>query len=285
MSLTATAKSRFSATDLLRRGRQLIEESIVAGVTAMRAFVEVDNVVGFKCLDAGLALRSEYDDRCDIQLVAFAQLPLFSGPDGGAEIRRLISEAAERPGVDVLGSTPYVESSETAQKMNVRWIASLALRTRKPLDLHLDYHLDAMTPPLVWSVIDILTSLHWNTRCGGGNNIVLGHCSRLTLFSPDEWKRLKGGVADLPISFVGLPTSDLFMMGSVQDRRGSLHVPKLINKHGLDVAVAVNNVCNAFTPQGSCDPLGVASLGVGVYSAGTCADAELLYVRLLSPLD
>jgi hypothetical protein len=41
--------------------------------------------------------------------------------------------------------------------------------------------------------------------------------------------------------------------------------------------VSINNIGNAFTPQGSCDPLSIASLGVGVYQAGTKRDAEILY--------
>jgi hypothetical protein len=39
----------------------------------------------------------------------------------------------------------------------------------------------------------------------------------------------------------------------------------------------VNNVGNAFTPQGNCDPLSIASLGIGLYSAGTKADTSLLF--------
>ena len=68
MKLTSAAKQRFSQADLLRRGRQLIVESVQAGVTAMRAFCEVDGVVGSKCLEAGLALKKEFVRRCDIQI-------------------------------------------------------------------------------------------------------------------------------------------------------------------------------------------------------------------------
>jgi hypothetical protein len=92
MELTSRAKSRFTPTDLLRRGRQLIEDSIKAGVTSMRAFVEVDAEVGFKCLDAGIELQKEYKEsgRMNVQLCAFAQVPLFSGPDSGSAAKNLI---------------------------------------------------------------------------------------------------------------------------------------------------------------------------------------------------
>jgi hypothetical protein len=69
-----------------------------------------------------------------------------------------------------------------------------------------------------------------------------------------------------------------FMMRTDDRYRGTLHIPEMIEKYGLQAAVAVNNVGNAFTPQGNCDPLSVASLGVGLYSRGTLSDMDLLFV-------
>lgn len=207
MELTNKAKARFSKSDLLRRGRQLIVESIHAGVTAMRAFVEVDGDVMFKCLDAGLALKKEFSKRCDIQICAFAQLPLFSGKDDGEIVRKLMQEASERDGVDVVGSTPYVEDDTAKEKQNIDWITSLAMKAGKYLDLHLDYHLDPRKDASIWTVLDSVNSERWGEK--KGKEITLGHCTRLTYFKHEEWKQLKEAVGRLPVSFVGLPTSDL----------------------------------------------------------------------------
>ncbi|KAB2580123.1 Metallo-dependent hydrolase [Lasiodiplodia theobromae] len=275
MDLTSRAKSRFEEKDLLRRGRQLIKESIQHGVTAMRAFVEVDADVEFKCLDAGLRLKEEFANKCDVQICAFAQLPLFSGVDGGEVVRKLMMAAAKTRGVDVLGSTPYVESDEIKMKMNVRWISSLALAQDKFLDFHMDYNLDKSTKPFIWTALELIKERCWENR--KGKLITMGHCTRLTYFQADDWKKLKAAIGNLPVSFVGLPTSDLFMMRTTENVRGTLHVPKMIQEHGLQAAIAVNNVGNAFTPQGNCDPLAVASMGVGVYQAATRKDAEVLY--------
>ncbi|KAF2091982.1 cytosine deaminase protein-like protein [Saccharata proteae CBS 121410] len=277
MQLTTKAKARFDEANLLRRGRQLISESIAAGVTALRAFVEVDRTVGTKCLDAGLALKAEFAPRCHVQICAFAQLPAFSGPDGGEAVRQLMGKAASRAGVDVLGSTPYVEDDAAKSSMNVDWVSKLALEKKKLLDLHLDYHLDAEKQPFVWQALEILKENSW--AASGGGPISLGHCTRLTRFDKSEWEKLKKTVEQsrLEVGFVGLPTSDLFMMRTADGRRGTLDVPSLIEEHGFNAAVAVNNVGNAFTPQGSCDPLAVASLGVGVYGAGRKKDASVLF--------
>jgi hypothetical protein len=69
------------------------------------------------------------------------------------------------------------------------------------------------------------------------------------------------------------------MMRTPEGLRGTLPVLELIEQYGFNAAISINNVGNAFTPQGSCDPLSLAQLAVGVYQAGTKKDAELLYVR------
>lgn len=282
MEMTGKAKSRFEEDDLLKRGRQLIEESIQYGVTTMRAFVEVDGGVQFKCLDVGLKLREEFQGRCEVQVCVFAQLPLFSGEDGGENIRTLMRDAALREGVEVLGSTPYVEQDLVKSKENVHWITTLALDTEKHLDLHLDYFLDEDKQPLIFQVLDILKEQNWVERTR--KQITLGHCTRLTRFKEDDWSRLSHAIANLPVSFVGLPTSDLFMMRTQEMVRGTLPIVEMIQKHGFEAAIAVNNVGNAFTPQGNCDPLSIACLGVGIYQAGTKQDTEILYASCRSTL-
>jgi hypothetical protein len=189
-----------------------------------------------------------------------------------------MEEACERDGVDVLGSTPYVENNEEKEKLNVEWIVRLALKAGKYLDMHLDYHLDEDKEPMIWSVLNTIKNEKWIGR--GGKKITLGHCTRLTYFKSADWERLAREIGQHSVAFVGLPTSDLFMMRTDSRYRGTLHVPEMIEKYGLQAAIGVNNVGNAFTPQGNCDPLTVASLGVGLYSAGTKDDADLLYVCL-----
>lgn len=280
MSITSKAKARFEEDDLLRRGRQLIKESIAHGVTAMRAFVEVDSSVGLRCLTAGVTLKQEFVSVCEIQICAFAQLSLFSSSSDDLEIRDLMLQAMDIPEVDVIGSTPYVEDDEEAAKQNIQWMIECALEKGKMLDFHLDYNVDASQAPMTLELIRLLKNDKWIER--GGKGIVLGHCTRLTLFSSDDWNHLKESIEDLPISFVGLPTSDLYMM-KTESTKGTLNVPTMIKRYGFKAAIAVNNIGNAFTPYGSSDPLSVAQLGVGLYQTAARQDVELLYVGSIPP--
>ena len=70
LKVTSEVKKRFSEQydDLISRGDRLIRESAEAGVTSMRAHVEVDTIVGDTCLKAGLALKEKWKEICDIQI-------------------------------------------------------------------------------------------------------------------------------------------------------------------------------------------------------------------------
>ncbi|KAL3451268.1 hypothetical protein BJX65DRAFT_269326 [Aspergillus insuetus] len=291
LSSTTQAKTQFSKPDLIRRGEWLLAESVAAGVTAMRAFVEVDHTVQHTCLETGLALKEKWKDACEIQLVCFAQDPIFS-TDFGEQNRFLVEDAIRQysPGqVGVLGTTPYVEASIEAAKRNIEWAVELAMGTGRHLDFHLDYNLsppEEQPEPLVWYVLSILRENGWTSR-STNKRVMLGHCTRLSLFREEEWTRLAKEIHEnnLPVSFVGLPMSDLYMAAAPSpsdgatkiNPRGTLPIPDLIDKYALDAVLGINNVGNAFTPWSSADPLSLACLGVGIYQAGTVADAELLY--------
>ena len=297
LKVTQSAKSRQEYVDsLMERGNQLLAASSRAGVTHIRAFVEVDATVGLQCLHAGFRLKEFWRDHLEVQICAFAQNPVKSGTDA-SDTLSLMEEAARIDGVDAIGSTPYVEEDAPLEQENVDWTIKLALQERKHLDFHLDYHLEAERHPLVWYVLRRLHEVEWATKAPG-KTVCLGHCTALTQLSKAEWWDLLGLARNLPVYFIGLPTSDLYTavdksaafdqgpprgegvgasMAALWDRRrGTLQIPAMIAM-GFDCALGVNNVGNAFTPWGTADPLHLACLGVGIYQAGKLDDAIDLY--------
>jgi len=286
MSLTGQAKQRFTEADVFRRGKRLIEESVEAGVTSMRAFIEVDDIAETESLQAAVKLKQQFKDQIDIQICAFAQLAVYDD-EVGEQRRAYIEEAAAANDVEVIGSTPYVESTQGKMEQCVKWSIELALRHKKHLDFHLDYNIDAKQEPLVWFVLEELRRQEWTSKALPSQRICLGHCTRLTLFDQTEWQRLSAQIGDLPISFVGLPTSDLFMMGrperaGSQRPRATLQLPEMVEEYGLNCALSINNIGNAFTPYGLTDPISLVALGIGVYQTGTKHGAELLYELISS---
>lgn len=186
------------------------------------------------------------------------------------------------------GSSVYCGRSAKNQEHNIFWTISTAISHRLHVDFHIDYNLDPNEEVYTNTALQYLIDLGWNTSSHPScKTVTFGHCTRLTLFDSEEWRSLRDKVKDLPVSFVGLPTSDIFMMGRKVDSlgvgertRGTLQISHMIKDLGLNGAIGINNVGNAFTPHGSCDPLSLASFCVGLYHAGTKADAEILYVSL-----
>ncbi|KXJ90669.1 hypothetical protein Micbo1qcDRAFT_164283 [Microdochium bolleyi] len=288
---TSKAKQRYTDADLYLRGSQLLAASYSHGVSALRAFVEVDHITGTAPLVAAVRLKHDFAHLLDLQICVFAQDPIFSTEHGDSN-RAVITAALVdfRDSVGALGTTPYVESSRDASLRNINWAVTMALEHKMHLDFHLDYNLKRPAPPQDWpmvhSVIEVLEKHKWNAIAASPMTVVLGHCTQLTAIDESELRQLAARILEskLPIHFVGLPTSDLFMMGrpgaggsTFARPRGTVQVPAIISDLGLSACLGINNVGNAFTPFGTADPLQLASWGVGIYQAGTPDDAELLY--------
>jgi hypothetical protein len=161
---------------------------------------------------------------------------------------------------------------------------------------------------MIQTLLELLIEMAWITNATKSKQaIAIGHCTRLTTLTSSELRRIQTRIHkhQLPIHFVGLPTSDLLMMGRPPQAggggggetaaaadddddddssstpfsrpRGTLQVVSMIKDWGLDACLGVNNVGNPFTPHGTGDPLQLACWGAGLYHAGTAGDAEILY--------
>lgn len=294
---TSAAKERYTEEDLYLRGSQLLADSCRHGVTSMRAFVEVDAVTQFKTLEAAVRLKHDFAQLMRVQICVFAQDPIFSG-ENGSRNRELLIEALDKYAGDIeaLGTTPYVETDQHAAVENIDFAIRTAMGRQLFLDFHLDYHLETQADPAPGTLLETLLShliaQKWTERASKDRQAVaIGHCTRLTTMEAPIFKTVASLVKNnkLPVHFVGLPTSDLYMMGRPKAPvgedpirphsrpRGTMQIPSMIKDFGLDGCLGVNNVGNAFTPSGDGDPLQLASWGVLLYHAGTAADAQLLY--------
>ncbi|KAL5519955.1 hypothetical protein ACEPAG_1615 [Sanghuangporus baumii] len=282
LRVTSAVKETFirDTDDLYKRGERLVRESIESGVTCMRAHIEVDKTVQDAGLKTGVKLKEYFREACDIQLTLFMQDPIFDNDtdDTPGTNVLLASQAAERyaSSLGSIGSAPYVERTREQQRANIRFVLDLAMKYNLHADFHIDYDLSPLPAdpnsdkaPLIYYLLDVLHEIRWTERMPG-RTIVLGHATRLTLFSSAELSDLRSRIGSLPVYFVGLPQSDVYMMGRDSgQRRGTLNVCKLGREYDLPVAMSVNNVGNAFTPQGTPDPLGLCPIGVAVYQDGT----------------
>lgn len=206
----------------------------------MRAFVEVDPTVGLACLEAGLELRRRFRHCCKIQLVVFAQDAMLYADDPALEasMAQLLEKACEMSSAEhaVLGSTPYVESTDENQRQNIRMLFDLADKHNRDVDFHLDYNLDQSSTPLVWFVLEEAHRRRWKLL------ITIGHATRLGAFNDGQWDRLAQACHGLDVAFVALPHSDLYMQGRTiaYKERSRATLPLLeLQSRGIPCALAV----------------------------------------------
>lgn len=197
-----------------------------------------------KCLQAGLELCQATSDHLDVKLVAFAQDPLFypENQDRQAKMQRLFKKdvisllMSNRNHFTAVGSTPYVEKTCELALRNIDFIIDLARADSLDVDFHLDYNLDSEQQPTVFYVLDRARSVAFEGR------ITIGHATRLSLFSQEEWDRLARSCDGLDVAFVALPPSDLYMQGRehpyAKRSRASLPVLELV-KRNIPVSMGV----------------------------------------------
>ena len=210
----------------------------------------------------------------------------LSHRENGDLVTKLLRANAKQ--VSAVGSAPYVEQTREEQLLNMDVFMELARTFELHADFHLDYNLDNVPQeldpksgetPLILKLIEKVREARWEA-VNPGKVVTVGHATRLTRFSGQQMQELKSRIGDLPIFLVGLPQSDLYMMGRGDSVRGTINPIRLRRNHDLPVAISVNNVGNAFTPQGTVDPLGLCVLGVATYQDGTMNGCRSLLVSL-----
>lgn len=151
---------------------------------------------------------------------------------------------------DVVGANPN-HADRPLEILDL--VFEIAERHGKPIDLHLDEHLDA-----AHTYFDAVIE---RTRAHGmAGKVVASHCSALGALEPREAARVIEGFAAAGIGVVTLPAANLFLQGRDAAKlapRGLTRVVELQDA-GVPVAAASDNIQDPFVPPGSGDLLELA---------------------------
>ena len=244
------AFSRYAATmsagDIAARAERTLAASLAHGTVAVRTHANVDPECRLRGVEALVALRGRWRERMRVQVVAFLT---GGGTRVGASAREWLEEAL-RAGADVVGANP----NHADRPLEILDLAfELAARHGKPIDFHLDEHLDA-AHTYFHAVIE-------RTRAHGmAGKVVASHCSALSALEPPEAARVIEGFARAGIGVVTLPAANLFLQGRDAPKlapRGLTRVVELLAA-GVPVAAASDNIQDPFVPTGSGDLLEIA---------------------------
>ncbi|QDY99860.1 amidohydrolase family protein [Nitratireductor mangrovi] len=251
--------------DILRRAARTMARCLSRGTTAIRSHINVDKDAGFNGIESLAQLRSEWTDRLTLQLVAFMT------PHPGQDLDWLmqnIDRAVQK--ADAVGGTPAV-SEDPFRYMDILFGA--AEKHGKPVDLHLDEHLDTRRP-LFDAVFDRVRKFNMQGRT------VLSHASVLSALPRDAYERIRDQILELDIGVVTLPAANLYLQGRDADTlppRGLTRVADLV-RSGVPIATASDNIQDPFVPTGSGDML---EIGRWTLLAGHLKGDELKAVHTM----
>jgi cytosine/creatinine deaminase len=235
-----------SAEDVAARAERTMAACLARGTVAIRSHVNVDPEARLRGVEAVLTLRDRWRDRLRLQVVAF----MTSGATRRGVPAREWLEQALALGADVVGGTPtYADEPMAFLDM----LFEVAERRGRPIDLHLDEHLDTGRVQFD-AVIERARALGMQGR------VVASHCSALSALEPSAAARVIEGFAAAGIGVVTLPAANLFLQGRQAAKlapRGLTRVVAL-QEAGVPVAAASDNIQDPFVPTGSGDLLEIA---------------------------
>lgn len=263
IDITRELKKSVSKEDIRERSERALRLLIRHGTTRLRAQVEVDPIVGLAGMEATLDLREACAGLADIQIAVFPQEGIEQQP-GTEDLMR----EAMRMGGDVVGGVPY---NDLNAERHLDIVFAMAAEFGCGVDLHLDFSDDPGD--------DRIESVARRTiEAGLQGRVAVGHLTSLGAMEGGKAARIIETIAGAGIAVMPLPATDLFLggRGDAPPRfRSFTRVRELIGA-GVNVAIASNNIRNAFTPSGRGDLLEIGLLLAHVAHMSGVADRPLI---------
>jgi cytosine deaminase len=220
-----------AAAPMAERARNQLELCIANGSTRMRSHVMVDASVGLKSLQTIAAVREQYRDLIDIQLVAFPQSGLLTCP-GTAELL----DAAFDHGADLIGGL-----DPAALDRDVKGHLDIVFGIAEKRGVGVDIHLHEANTMGLFSIEEIAA----RTRAlGMHGKVTISHAYALGDISADAVRR----TADL------LAKSGVAIMTTAPGARAFPPVLAL-REAGVTVFGGNDNIRDSWSPYGDGDML------------------------------
>jgi cytosine deaminase len=254
IDLASAVKADYDRSWIEPNARRAVMEAVRFGVRHVLAFADVDTSARLEGVIPLLALREEFRDVVDLQVVAFPQDGLLCDP--GAE--ELVREAVEL-GADTVGGIPWVEATEDEMREHVRRMCALAAGRDRRVAMLVDDAGDASlhtTEMLAEAMLE-------HGLVGRG---VANHARAVGLWPPTAVDDLARLASRAGLGFVSDPHT------------GPLHLPVLeLTARGLPVALGQDDIEDAVYPFGRHNMVEIAVLAAHALGAVDTAGIDLVY--------
>lgn len=245
IDILGARKQSYSTEDIVERAGRMIRTSVANGVTRMRTHVDIDTGCGLTAFDAMLAVREQFADLLELQIVAFPQKGIVGDP--GTEA--LLREAMER-GADQIGGMPFNEPGPAESRAHIETAFDIAGEHDCDVDMHID-ETDDPDARTLEMLAEVTLERGWQGR------VIAGHTCALAAYPDDYADGVMDKVAEAGIQMITNPATNLMLQGredSHPKRRGITRVKELLDR-GVNVAFGQDNLQDMFYPFGRDDPL------------------------------
>ncbi|UYG00335.1 MULTISPECIES: cytosine deaminase [unclassified Halomonas] len=233
-------KPMLSEADIRERVIKTLNLLIGNGVQFVRTHADTSDpsLVGLKTL---CALRDEFRDKIDIQVVAFPQDGLLSFPNGD----KLMEEALEI-GADAVGGIPHFEYTRELGVASMKRVIELAMKYDRLVDVHCDEIDDPNSRFLEVLACEAL----FNDL---GSRVTASHTVAMHSYDNAYCSKLFRLLKQSNINFIACPTESIHLQGrfdTYPKRRGVTRVKEL-DAAGINVCFAEDSIFDPWYSLGN----------------------------------
>ena len=247
--VTFQAENMAAAAPMDKRARDQLDLCIANGTLSMRSHVMVDGSVGLKSLETVLAVREDYRDLIDLQLVAFPQSGILRSPGTPALLDEAIGLGADLVG----GLDPASFDRDVTGHLDV--VFGVAEKHGVDIDIHL-HDAGSMGAFTIEEICARTVAL------GMQGHVAISHAYGLGDLGADAARKIAATIAKSGVSIM-------------TNAPGNHNFPPvaLLRREGVTVFSGSDNIRDSWWPYGDGDMLHRAEI-IG-YRSGFYTDEDL----------
>lgn len=247
-------KENLNEQVIYKRAGITLRHAFHFGVCGIRAFADVDDIIGLKAIRALLRLKKEFAKQIELQVVAFPQ----EGVINVSGIEELIEKAIEE-GADVVGGIPWIEQSNWERKRHIQKMLDIAVKYNRDVAMLVDDCCTRSSKTLEMLAKEVLKR-KWTGR------VVACHARSMQFYSKAYIRYMVQLCKRAGISFV------------VNPHTGPCNAPvKTLLDNNIAVALGQDDCADAYYPFGRCKMTEVAFLASHILRMMLPQHFELLY--------
>jgi len=227
-------KKQYTIDDLLNRMDKTTHNLYRQGCKGIRTFLDVDDYVGMKCIEAGNILKNKWKDKIEIQL---ATQPL----EGLESIENVKLFEKATTYVDIIGCLP---GRDSMPEKHLDIVFDIAKQQNKSVEAHLD-QCNIPEEKETELFCDFVEKYNYQGKSRSIHSISLS--CHPTAYQYDIANRLK----DLNISVIVCPSAAISMkqeINKISPIHNSIAPVNILHDCGVDICLGIDNISDIFMP-------------------------------------